>query len=65
MRLEPQVVTIRSVEVVIKFDALQPPSGVLRVDQRDQSNSDTPFDGWLSLLRLLEAALGEDAAIAD
>jgi hypothetical protein len=40
------------VEILIAFDATDPPAGRVRVPGRDE-HEDTRFTGWLGLLRVL------------
>lgn len=48
------------VEILIAFDATEPPAGRVRVPGRDE-HEDIRFTGWLGLLRVLSELIGSPA----
>ncbi|HEU5390853.1 MAG TPA: hypothetical protein VFX25_09650 [Streptosporangiaceae bacterium] len=47
-------------EILIAFDATEPPAGRVRVPGRDE-HEDIRFTGWLGLLRVLSELIGSPA----
>jgi hypothetical protein len=48
------------VEILIAFDATEPPAGRVRLPGRDE-HEDIRFTGWLGLLRVLSELMGSPA----
>jgi hypothetical protein len=48
------------VEILIAFDATEPPAGRVRLPGRDE-HEDVRFTGWLGLLRVLSELMGSPA----
>jgi hypothetical protein len=48
------------VEILIAFDATEPPAGWVRRPGHDE-NEDIRFTGWLGLLRVLSELMGSPA----
>ena len=48
------------VEILIAFDATEPPAGRVRLPGHDE-HEDVRFTGWLGLLRVLSELMGSPA----